>query len=180
LAELSSRGRQSTWSGKLPWHMRRLFVYYLEHRLSAPSCNGECEGSSPHLNKEMAGKIHISYCIPASGESTLSQTPLHTPTHWHTDTLTPLLHLILSALLRGCSWMCCFQELPWPLCWGRKSFSHLLTPGEPSLSNPHWKEFADNPHQGDKSIAEVGRETMTKRDLWRDGWQRRPQSKVLE
>jgi hypothetical protein len=48
-AELSSRGRQSTWSGELPWHMRRLFVYYLEHRMSAPSCNGECEGGSPHI-----------------------------------------------------------------------------------------------------------------------------------
>jgi hypothetical protein len=30
-----------------PWHMRRLFVYHLEHRMSAPSCNGECEGGSP-------------------------------------------------------------------------------------------------------------------------------------
>jgi hypothetical protein len=29
-----------------PWHMRRLFVYHLEHRMSAPSCNGECEGGS--------------------------------------------------------------------------------------------------------------------------------------
>jgi hypothetical protein len=48
LTELSSRGRQSTWSVKLPWHMRRLFIYYLEHRMSAPSCNGECEGGSPH------------------------------------------------------------------------------------------------------------------------------------
>lgn len=44
--ELSLRGRQSTWSGKLPQHMRRFFVYYLEHRMSAPSCNGECEGGS--------------------------------------------------------------------------------------------------------------------------------------
>jgi hypothetical protein len=26
--------------------MRRFFVYYLEHRMSAPSCNGECEGGS--------------------------------------------------------------------------------------------------------------------------------------
>jgi hypothetical protein len=47
LAELSSQGRQSTWSGELLWHMRRLFVYHLEHRMSAPSCNGECEGGSP-------------------------------------------------------------------------------------------------------------------------------------
>jgi hypothetical protein len=30
-----------------PWHMRGLFVYHLEHRMSAPSCNGECEGGSP-------------------------------------------------------------------------------------------------------------------------------------
>jgi hypothetical protein len=32
-----------------PWHMRRLFVYHLEHRMSVPSCNGECEGGSPQL-----------------------------------------------------------------------------------------------------------------------------------
>jgi hypothetical protein len=31
-----------------PWHMCRLFVYHLEHRMSAPSCNSECEGGSPH------------------------------------------------------------------------------------------------------------------------------------
>jgi hypothetical protein len=51
LAELSSRRRQSTWSGELHWHMRRLFVYYLKHRMSASSCNGECEGGSPHMGK---------------------------------------------------------------------------------------------------------------------------------
>jgi hypothetical protein len=33
-----------------PWHMHRLFVYHLEHRMSAPSCNGECEGGSPHTH----------------------------------------------------------------------------------------------------------------------------------
>ena len=32
-----------------PWHMRRLFVYHLEHRMSAPSCDGECGGSSQHI-----------------------------------------------------------------------------------------------------------------------------------
>ena len=32
-----------------PWHMRRLFVYHLEHRMSAPSCNGECGRGSQHL-----------------------------------------------------------------------------------------------------------------------------------
>jgi hypothetical protein len=32
-----------------PWHMRRLFVYHLEHRMSAPPCNGECEGGFLHV-----------------------------------------------------------------------------------------------------------------------------------
>jgi hypothetical protein len=31
---------------KYPWLMRRLFVYHLEHRMSAPSCDGECGGGS--------------------------------------------------------------------------------------------------------------------------------------
>jgi hypothetical protein len=35
-----------------PWHMHRLFVYHLEHRMSAPSCNGECEGGSPQFNNK--------------------------------------------------------------------------------------------------------------------------------
>jgi hypothetical protein len=34
-----------------PWHMRRLFVYQLEHRMSAPSCNSECEGGSPQWSR---------------------------------------------------------------------------------------------------------------------------------
>jgi hypothetical protein len=33
-----------------PWHMHRLFVYHLEHRMSAPSCNSECEGGSPQYS----------------------------------------------------------------------------------------------------------------------------------
>jgi hypothetical protein len=47
-AELSSRGGQSTWGGKLPLAHAQI-IYHLEHRMSAPSCNGECEGGSPHL-----------------------------------------------------------------------------------------------------------------------------------
>jgi hypothetical protein len=38
-----------------PWHMRRLFVYHLEHRMSVPSCNGECEGGFPHYS---TGTLH--------------------------------------------------------------------------------------------------------------------------
>jgi hypothetical protein len=34
--------------------MRRLFVYYLEHRMSVPSCNGECEGGSPQCGPTVA------------------------------------------------------------------------------------------------------------------------------
>jgi hypothetical protein len=40
-----------------PWHMRRLFVYHLEHRMSAPSCNGECEGGSPQEEKKRRGNF---------------------------------------------------------------------------------------------------------------------------
>ena len=39
-------GKAELMEWKTTWHMRRLFVYYLEHRMSAPSCNGECEGGS--------------------------------------------------------------------------------------------------------------------------------------
>ena len=67
LAELSSQGRQSTWSGELPRHMRRLFVYYLEHRMSAPSCNGECEGSSPQFSP-------LELCCPPSTKATCLST----------------------------------------------------------------------------------------------------------
>ena len=48
-----------------PWHMRRLFVYHLEHRISAPSCNGECEGSSPQWfcnNYKSPGGEGVSKC----------------------------------------------------------------------------------------------------------------------
>jgi hypothetical protein len=43
-----------------PWHMRRLFVYHLEHRMSAPSCNGECEGGSQHILATPRLGSHIS------------------------------------------------------------------------------------------------------------------------
>jgi hypothetical protein len=40
--------------------MRRLFVYYLEHRMSAPSCNGECEGGSSHImTKKRVGEERV-------------------------------------------------------------------------------------------------------------------------
>jgi hypothetical protein len=48
LAELLSREGRAHGVENYPWHMRRLFVYHLEHRMSAPSCNGKCEGGSPH------------------------------------------------------------------------------------------------------------------------------------
>ena len=48
-AELTSRGRQSTWSGELPLAHAQIICLPLRTQLSAPSCNGECEGGSQHL-----------------------------------------------------------------------------------------------------------------------------------
>jgi hypothetical protein len=45
-AQMTPRDRQGTRNGKIPQHMRRLLVYQLEHRMSAPSCNGDCKGGS--------------------------------------------------------------------------------------------------------------------------------------
>ena len=47
-AQMTPRDRQGTRNGKIPQHMRRLLVYQLEHRISAPSCNGDCKGGSSH------------------------------------------------------------------------------------------------------------------------------------
>nr|prf c-mos gene [Mus musculus] len=35
--------------------MARLFVYHLEHRMSAPSCNGECGAGSQHTPPRAPG-----------------------------------------------------------------------------------------------------------------------------
>jgi hypothetical protein len=47
-AQMTPRNRQGTRNGKIPQHKRRLIVYQLEYRISAPSCNGDCKGSSSH------------------------------------------------------------------------------------------------------------------------------------
>jgi len=41
-AELTSRGRQSTWSGEPPSAHAQVICLPLRTQLSAPSCNGEC------------------------------------------------------------------------------------------------------------------------------------------
>ena len=41
-AELTSRGRQSTWSGEPPSAYAQIICLPLRTQLSAPSCNGEC------------------------------------------------------------------------------------------------------------------------------------------
>ena len=48
-AQMTPRDRQGTRNGKIPQHIRRLFVCQLEHRISASSCNGDCNGGSSHL-----------------------------------------------------------------------------------------------------------------------------------
>jgi hypothetical protein len=45
-AQNTPRDRQGTRNGKIPQHMRRLLVYQLEHRILAPTCNGDCKGGS--------------------------------------------------------------------------------------------------------------------------------------
>jgi len=42
---------------KYPWLMRRLFVYHLEHRMSAPSCDGECGGGSQQMGSPAQGLV---------------------------------------------------------------------------------------------------------------------------
>ena len=48
-AELTSRGRQSTWSEEPPSAHAQIICLPLRTQLSAPSCNGECGGGSQHL-----------------------------------------------------------------------------------------------------------------------------------
>ena len=48
-AELTSRGRQSTWSGEPPSAHAQIICLPLRTQLSAPSCNGECGRGSQHL-----------------------------------------------------------------------------------------------------------------------------------
>jgi hypothetical protein len=63
---------------KYPWHMCRLFVYHLEHRMSALSCDGECGGGSQHF---LARISHDSMCsnvfelITGYAQEVNSQTP---------------------------------------------------------------------------------------------------------
>jgi hypothetical protein len=47
--ELTSRGRQSTWSGEPPSAHAQIICLPLRTQLSAPSCNGECGRGSQHL-----------------------------------------------------------------------------------------------------------------------------------
>jgi hypothetical protein len=57
---IMGKAEHMEWKTTPPLHMRRLFVYYLEHRMSAPSCNGECEGGSSHINsKDRSSSIRM-------------------------------------------------------------------------------------------------------------------------
>jgi hypothetical protein len=50
-AELTSRGRQSTWSGEPPSAHAQIICLPLRTQLSAPSCNGECGRGSQQKAK---------------------------------------------------------------------------------------------------------------------------------
>jgi hypothetical protein len=72
-AQMTPRDRQGIRNGKIPQHMCRLLVYQLEHRISAPSCNGDCKGGSSHKISQKPMSIPGSQCDlkPSTG------------THWH-------------------------------------------------------------------------------------------------
>jgi hypothetical protein len=54
-----------------PWHMCRLFVYYLEHRISAPSCKGECERGSPQFQKKKYSTSLVKWKLKGSLEKSV-------------------------------------------------------------------------------------------------------------
>jgi hypothetical protein len=56
-AELTSRGRQSTSSHKIPLAHAQIICLPLRTQLSAPSCNGECGCGSQQLFSENIKKI---------------------------------------------------------------------------------------------------------------------------
>ena len=58
-AELTSRGRQSTWSREPPSAYAQIICLPLRTQLSAPSCNGECGRGSQQKTWNMARKLKI-------------------------------------------------------------------------------------------------------------------------
>jgi hypothetical protein len=57
-AELTSRGRQSTSSHKIPLAHAQIICLPLRTQLSAPSCNGECGRGSQHTNNQVIQSVN--------------------------------------------------------------------------------------------------------------------------
>jgi hypothetical protein len=47
ISQLTPQERQGSGNGKIPWRLR---TFYYEQWMSAPSCNGDCEGGSSHVS----------------------------------------------------------------------------------------------------------------------------------
>jgi hypothetical protein len=58
-AELTSRGRQSTWSEEPPSAHAQIICLPLRTQLSAPSCNGECGRGSQQTRKPECQQRHV-------------------------------------------------------------------------------------------------------------------------
>jgi hypothetical protein len=88
-----------------PWHMCRLFVYHLEHRMSAPSFNGECEGGSPQFLKSFYLLFYI-FPRPWVWEGFMyvsTMIVLHSSTVWFGMVFCRSLHLLKRefSMMRG-------------------------------------------------------------------------------
>jgi hypothetical protein len=78
-AELTSRGRQSTSSHKIPLAHAQIICLPLRTQLSAPSCNGECGGGSQQQKLSNMGAFHYTHLL----QLTVLMTPrLVIPRQW--------------------------------------------------------------------------------------------------
>jgi hypothetical protein len=73
-AELTSRGRQSTWSGEPPSAHAQIICLPLRTQLSAPSCNGECGRGSQQWNKTEIKKEMKIFQYLNENKNTIQQT----------------------------------------------------------------------------------------------------------
>ncbi|EDK97334.1 mCG144827, partial [Mus musculus] len=94
-AELTSRGRQSTSSHKIPLAHAQIICLPLRTQLSAPSCNGECGRGSQHIQSKGASLLSaitpVLICSPPSLSPPLHQVPFffHTVSPLQSITLPP-------------------------------------------------------------------------------------------
>jgi hypothetical protein len=90
-AELTSRGRQSTSSHKIPLAHAQIICLPLRTQLSAPSCNGECGRGSQQLVLTSHSPKRIPMCFCTIVPSTLLACPMRLMRNLLTLVMTMLL-----------------------------------------------------------------------------------------